>query len=78
MTRIVFPFNREDEWLETKAHGCGCICNESVAPHSLGQAGAWIPIIPGCGCICNSTTANNCANSNIYHGGCKSEVCKDY
>ncbi|MFR8584565.1 MAG: hypothetical protein ACLVDI_17570 [Thomasclavelia ramosa] len=43
------------------------ILTPSVAPHGIGQAGAWVPFIPGCGCICNSNTDNKNANSNIYH-----------
>lgn len=78
MTQVVSPINRESDWLDTKAHGCNCKCNEEVASHSLGQAGAWVPIVPGCGCICNSTTSNKCANSNTYHGGCKDSVCEAY
>lgn len=67
MTRMVFPFNRENEWSETKAYGCNCKCNENIAPHGLGQAGAWVPLIPGCGCICSSNKDNKSANSGTYH-----------
>lgn len=46
--RIVNPNRKEDE-LETKALGCNCKCSKDY--HDIGQAGAWVPVIPGCGCI---------------------------
>lgn len=38
-----------------------------MSVRSVGQAGAWVPLIPGCGCICSSNTDNKNANSNVYH-----------
>ena len=62
--RIVNP-NRNEEELETKALGCNCKCSKNY--HDIGQAGAWVPIVPGCGCICSYGDANKKANSGTYH-----------
>ena len=65
MTKVVNPINRTNDEMESKACGCKCVCNENIAPHGVGQAGAWVPLIPGCGCICSSNTDNKNANSNV-------------
>ena len=68
MTKVINPLNRATEEMDTKAHGCKCTCNENIAPHGVGQAGAWVPLVPGCGCICNTSNKDNkSANSNRYH-----------
>ena len=67
MTKVVNPINRTNDEMESKACGCKCVCNENIAPHGVGQAGAWVPLIPGCVCICSSNTDNKNANSNVYH-----------
>lgn len=64
MMRIVNPNRNEDE-LETKALGCNCKCSKDY--HDIGQAGAWVPIVPGCGCICSYGEDNRAANSGTYH-----------
>lgn len=59
MAKVVNPFNRSEQELDTTAHICDCICNVQLDNNDSGIWTSRLTFNLVCGCACNSKNKDN-------------------